>query len=100
MAFGLCNAPSTFQSLMQTVLAGLVWKSCFVYIDDFLVCSARTFEEHIAHLRAVLQRLRNANLKLKVKKCALLSEKVQYLGNVISKDGIVPDPAKIIKVQN
>ena len=51
MPFGLCNAPSTFQRLMQTVLTGLEDKTCFVYIDDILVCS-RTFEEHVRHLKA------------------------------------------------
>ncbi len=52
MPFGLCNVPSTFQRLMQTVLAGIDGKSCFVYIDDILVCS-RTFEEHLEHLQVV-----------------------------------------------
>ena len=99
MPFGLCNAPSTFQRLMQTVLAGLVWKSCFVYIDDILVCS-RTLEEHIEHLGAVLQRLRDANLKLKMKKCYFLSGLIQFLGYIISREGISPDPEKTAKVSN
>ena len=47
--FGLCNGPATFQRLMQTVLAGLEWKSCFVYIDDILVCS-QTLEDHVRDL--------------------------------------------------
>jgi len=99
MPFGLCNAPSTFQRLMQTVLAGLEGKVCFVYIDDILVCS-RTFQEHLTHLRAVLQRLRDANLKLKLRKCSFLRPEVHYLGHVISKGGIAPDPSKTEKVQN
>ena len=98
MPFGLCNAPSTFQRVMQTVLAGLEGKSCFVYIDDILVCS-RSFEEHIAHLREVLERLRRANLKLKLAKCSFLCKSVQYLGHVISREGISPDPAKTSKVR-
>ena len=52
MPFGLCNAPATFQRLMQVVLSGLGGKFCFVYIDDILVCS-KTFEEHIYHLKQV-----------------------------------------------
>ena len=99
MPFGLCNAPSTFQRLMQSVLTGLEGKTCFVYIDDILVCS-RTFEEHVRHLQEVLDRLRKANLKLKVAKCVLLRKQVQYLGHNISKQGIAPDPAKVSKVAN
>lgn len=99
MPFGLCNAPSTFQRLMQTVLAGLEWKCCFVYIDDILVCSW-TFEEHIAHFQLVLERLCKANLKLKLRKCSFLCEVVQYLGHTISRHGIAPDPAKTTKVRN
>ena len=98
MPFGLCNAPSTFQRLMQTVLAGLEWKSCFVYIDDILVCS-RTFEEHIVHLQEVFERLRKANLKLKLAKCSFLCKCVQYLGHIISREGISPDPSKTSKVR-
>ena len=49
MPFGLCNVPATFQRVMQYVLAGLEWKSCFVHIDDILVAS-KTFDEHLKHL--------------------------------------------------
>ena len=96
MPFSLCNAPATFQRLMQTVLARLEDKSCFVYIDDILVCS-HTFEEHLQHLRELL---REAQLRLKVSKCVFLREQVQYLGHAISKQGIGPDQDKVVKVQN
>ena len=99
MPFGLCNAPATFQRLMQTVLAGLEWESCFVYIDDILVAS-ETFEEHIVHLRQVFERLRHANLHLKPSKCLFLRDEVPYLGYVISKDGIRPDPARTNQVKH
>ena len=56
MPFGLCNAPATFQRLMQAVLAGMEWKFCFVYLDDILVCS-RTLEEHLDHFQQVFNRL-------------------------------------------
>lgn len=78
---------------MELVLAGLVWKSCFVYIDDVLVCS-QTFDDHLKHLRDVFARLRCAGLKLKAKKCLFLREKVPYLGHIVTKNGIKPDPAK------
>ena len=61
MPFGLCNAPSTFQHLMKTVLAGLDGKFCFIYNDDILVC----FEEHVEHLKLVFDRLPAAGLRLK-----------------------------------
>ena len=97
MPFGLCNAPATFQRLMQVVLSGLEGKVCFVYIDDILVCS-KTFEEHIDHLKQVLHRLRKAGLTLKPRKCCFLKKEVNYLGHVISGTGIAPDPTKTQKV--
>ena len=96
MPFGLCNAPATFQRLMQRVLAGLEW--CFVYIDDILIISS-TFEEHLERVREVLARLRKAGLRLKPEKCRFLRPRVHFLGHVVSKDGIYPDPAKTEKVQ-
>jgi len=87
MPFGLCNAPAMFQRIMQRVLAGLEWKSCFVYIDDVLVASKK-FEEHLIHLREVFLRLHDANLKLKPKKCSFLRPEFPFLGHVISRDGI------------
>ena len=71
MPFGLCNAPATFQRLMQRVLAGLEYKSCFIYLDDVLVAS-KTFEDHLTHLREVFNRLRSSNLRLKPRKCELI----------------------------
>ena len=98
LPFGLCNGPSTFQRLMEVVLSGLVWDSCFVYIDDVLVCS-RTFEEHLEHLRQVFARLREANLKLKLKKCLFLQDEVSYLGHVVTREGIRPDPSKTERIK-
>ena len=98
MPFGLCNAPATFQRLMQAVLAGLEGQTCFVYIDDILVCS-RTFDDHLLHLKQVFERLRKAGLKLKPKKCVFLKPDIQYLGHVISKSGISPDPGKTDKIR-
>ena len=60
MPFGLCNAPATFQRLMETILAGLTRKICMVYIDDILIFS-RTFEEHLSHLEQVMDRLYQCN---------------------------------------
>ena len=98
MPFGLCNAPATFQRAMQTVLSGLEWQNCFVYIDDILIAS-RTLEEHLQHLAEVIDRLRKAGLRLKPKKCCFLCEEVSYLGHVLSARGVSPDPEKIDKVK-
>ena len=98
MAFGLCNAPSCFQRLMECVLRGLNWKIALIYLDDVLVYS-RTFEDHLQHLRLVFQRFREANLKLKPKKCHFGQRKVKYLGHVISREGIQPDPEKISAIK-
>ena len=100
LPFGLCNGPSTFQRLMEVVLSGLVWNSCFVYMDDALVCS-RTSEEHLEHLRQVFERLREANLELKPRKCLFLQDEVAYLGHihVVTREGIRPDPSKTERIK-
>ena len=85
--FGLCNAPSTFQRLMELVLTGLHWSSCLVYLDDIIIYS-RSVKEHVTKLAEVLRRLKQAGMKLKPKKCRLLQKKVSYLGYVVSSDGI------------
>ena len=61
MPFGLTNAPATFQRLMDSVFAGLKWKTLLVYMDDVLVYS-KTFEDHLTNLRAAFDRIREANL--------------------------------------
>ena len=94
MPFGLTNAPATFQRLMERVLAGLQWDICLVYIDDVIIFS-QTVEEHIQQLGVVLERFKEAGLKLKPKKCFLFRKKVNYLGHVVSEDGIETDPDKI-----
>lgn len=93
LPFGLCNAPATFERLMEFVLAGLIGTSCLVYLDDIVVFS-RTFEEHISRLTEVLTRLRQAGLKLKPGKCFLFRREIVYLGHVVSKEGIATDPSK------
>ena len=61
---------------------------------------ARSFDQHLAHLRCVLERLREANLKLNPKKCALFRTKVTYLGYVLSEKGISADPVEVKAVKN
>ena len=94
MPFGLCNAPATFERLMEQVVAGLPWHIAMVYIDDILV-SGCTFEEHLANLRMVFERLRTAKLKLLPGKCDLFQLRVGYLAHILSANGISTDPRKI-----
>jgi hypothetical protein len=99
MPFGLCNAPSTFQRLMEYVLAGLQWSTCLIYLDDIIIYG-RDFGEHMARLREVFTRLRAAGLKLKPRKCHFLRKEVEYLGHVISEDGVSTNPAKVERIVN
>ena len=93
MPFGLCNAPATFQCLMERVLAGLQWSSRLVYLDDIIVYS-RSDEEHLTLLREVLARLRKAGLNIKPSKCHLLQTSVCYLGHVVSAKEVETDLEK------
>lgn len=68
LPFGLCNAPATFQRLMNSVLAGLIYRCCAVYLDDIVVASP-TFKQHLDDLREVLSRLKSAGLTIKLVKC-------------------------------
>ena len=92
--FGLCNAPATFEHLMDRVLAGLPPETAMVYIDDILV-SGQTFQEQLDNLEQVFQCLRNAKLKLSPKKCHLFQKQVKYLGHIISQNGVSTDPEKV-----
>ena len=93
MPFGLSNAPATFERLMETVLSGLHWQSALVYLDDIVVFG-RSFTEKLDRLREVLRRLRQANLKLNPKKCALFRTEVPFLGHIVSAEGVKTDPEK------
>eukprot|EP00731_Ephydatia_muelleri_P020755 Em0013g482a len=99
MPFGLCNAPATFQRLMDKVLSGLKWYSCLVYIDDIVVVGD-SFGNHLYNLVGVLKRLREAGLKVKPSKCSLCQREVQYLGHVVSTEGIFTDPTKVEAICN
>ncbi|MCG8075029.1 MAG: reverse transcriptase, partial [Candidatus Thiodiazotropha taylori] len=94
----MCNAAATFERLMETVLAGLQWDICLIYIDDVIV-HGRTFEEALGNLKTVFERLRHAGLKLKPDKCKLFSKSVSFLGHIISDKGVATDPDKIKAVR-
>ena len=93
MPFGLCNAPATCMRYMQHVLRDYLDKFVIVYLDDVLIFSRK--EDHAEKVRLVLEKLLEANLKLKRKKCVFGTSSVEYLGHVISKDGVAMDPKKV-----
>ena len=99
MPFGLCNAPATFERLMDHILAGLPWSVCLVYLDDIIV-HGRTFSEQLENLQRVFTCLKKANLKLSLEKCNLFRHEVKYLGHIISRNGVATDPAKINSVKD
>jgi len=99
MPFGLCNAPATFERLMEKVLQDILSKVRLVYLDDVIVFS-KIFEEMMANLRKVFLRLRMANLKINPQKCSLFGKEVKYLGHIVSERGISTDPEKISAVKN
>ncbi|KAJ9529794.1 hypothetical protein QJQ45_022194 [Haematococcus lacustris] len=99
LPFGLCNAPATFQRLMNDVLHDLLDDCVLVYLDDILIFS-RTPQEHIAHLRRVLDLLRKHKLYAKLSKCEFGMDQPSFLGHIVSALGIACDPAKVAAVQS
>eukprot|EP00253_Pinus_taeda_P011976 PITA_11976 len=94
LPFGLTNAPATFMCLMNSIFHQYLDRFVLIFIDDILVYS-RTMEEHQEHLRIVLQTLREHQLYAKFSKCDFFKEEIQYLGHVITKEGIAVNPEKI-----
>jgi hypothetical protein len=94
MPFGLCNAPATFQALMNDVLRPFLRRFLLVFFDDILIYS-KSWKDHLRHLRAVLSELRHHRLFVKRSKCAFGVPSVSYLGHIISEAGVAMDPAKV-----
>lgn len=99
MPFGLCNAPSTFQRLMQRIFGDQQCQSLLLYLDDIVIFSS-TVAQHLERLEVVLRRLQEEGLKAKVTKCAFFQREVRYLGHVISDQGVATDPSKVEVVAN
>jgi len=94
MSFGLCNAPATFQALMNYVLRPFLRRFVLVFFDDILIYS-KSWANHLHHLRAVLTELRHQHLFVKRSKCTFGVTSVSYLGHIISEAGVAMDPAKV-----
>uniref|UniRef100_A0A8D0CYT6 Gypsy retrotransposon integrase-like protein 1 n=1 Tax=Sander lucioperca TaxID=283035 RepID=A0A8D0CYT6_SANLU len=98
MPFGLTNAPAVFQALVNDVLRDMLNVFVFVYLDDILIFSCN-LDEHINHVRAVLQRLLNNDLFVKAEKCEFHVPKVSFLGYVVAEGEMSMDPEKVKAVK-
>ena len=98
MSFGLCNAPATFQSAMNELFRDIIGKGVLVYLDDIIIY-AKSYKEHNELLRKVLGKIRQANMRIKSKKCVIGVWKLHYLGFIIDHERIQMDPEKIKVIQ-
>ena len=99
MPFRLCNAPATFERLMDRVLQGLRWSRCLVYLDD-IISFGTTFDDALDNLTLIFERLRSYGLQLKSSKCHLFQTSVPFLGHVVGRQGLEYDPRKIEDVKS
>lgn len=94
MAMGLCNAPKTFQTLMNSIFRDIIDKFVVIYLDDFLILS-NTETKSLKHVELVLQRLRKNKLYVFLKKCFLVKPGVEFLGLLSGRNRTWVDLAKI-----
>ena len=94
MPFGLTNAPATFQCIMNQILQPFLRKFVLVFLDNILIYS-NTLEDHASHLEKVLATLRQHQLYLKSSKCTFAQDSLEYLGHIISSQGVATDKNKI-----
>ncbi|CAH2088574.1 unnamed protein product [Euphydryas editha] len=99
MPFGLRNAPTTFQRLIDRFKTGATLKDVTIlgYMDDLIIMSA-SFEQHLQDLRAVFDRLRVFWLQANRAKCVFARDRVKYLGHIITPQGVSPDPDKVAAI--
>lgn len=90
LPFGLCNAGSTFQRVVDDLLQTLCVEDVVSYLDDF-ICFHKTFSEHLA----ILQMFRDAGFKLSGKKCQFAKKEVSFLGHVVSEEGLEPQASTV-----
>jgi hypothetical protein len=99
MPFGLTNAPATFQRLMDSVLRDEIGEFVQVYLDDVIIYS-KTWLEHLEHIEKVFVKLHKAGLKLGPKKCKFAQDQIEFLGHIVTAEGIKPDPKKLELVKH
>lgn len=93
MPFGLKNAPTTFQRVMDNILRKHIGVRCLVYMDDIIIFST-SLQEHIENLKIILETLREYNIKIQIDKCEFLQKEVAFLGHVVTPEGVKPNPEK------
>ncbi|UYV83454.1 hypothetical protein LAZ67_23001089, partial [Cordylochernes scorpioides] len=99
MPFGLKNAASTFQKIIQQVIGTLLWKGVCVFQDDIIIYSS-SFSQHMNLIKQVFEKLLEYNIKLKFNKCSFAQSQVKYLGHIIGHNKVKPDPDEIKSVQD
>ena len=93
--FGLTNAPITFQALMNHIFSPYLRKFILVFFDDILIYSS-SLDQHLSPLRAAFEILKSNQLFVKRSKCTFVEEKVEYLGHIITREGVSTYPKKIV----
>lgn len=99
MPFGLKNAPATFQRLMNNILRDHINKICVVYLDDILIFST-SLREHINSLKIIFNKLAEHNLKVQFDKCSFMKKNTEFLGHILTAEGMKPNPIKIKCIQD
>lgn len=98
MPQGLKTSPNFFSKVISISMSGLNFEKCFVYLDDLIVFG-RNLDSHNKNLIDVFERLRKVNFKLSPEKCQFMKKEILYLGHVVTKDGVLPDPEKVAILQ-
>ncbi len=99
MPFKLNNASATFQRLMNKVLRQYIGKFVQVYLDDVIIYS-NNLDEHKRHIKAVFEKIRKANLKLKLSKCQWFQTELKFVGHLVGRNGIKSDLQNVEKIKN
>lgn len=97
MAFGLANAPATFQRLTDLLIGPEMEPYCFVYLDDIIIVT-ETFQEHLIWLKRVLDKIKEAQLLINTEKSEFCTNQVQYLGFLVNEKGLLVDPNKVTPI--
>ena len=94
MPFGLCNAPSSFQATMNQLFQPYLRKYIIVFFDDILIYS-KTIHDHLLHLETTFQVLMAGQFSLKLSKCTFAQQQLEYLGHMVTVNGVTPIPEKV-----